>query len=57
MDDPLQATLGPLVGVQIPGGCDLCDAYQVVEKVESLWWHVHVYHDDWCPWWLAHQAD
>jgi len=44
------ATLGPLEGKRIPGGCDHCDAYQTVEPIEAGAWRVVVHHDDWCPW-------
>lgn len=50
MPPDLTATLGPLIGREIPGGCDTCDAYQTVHPdPEPLIWHVRVHHDDWCP--------
>ncbi len=50
---PVQAqlarVLGPLDGAKIRGGCDHCDAYQVVRPIEAGWWDIGVYHDDDCP--------
>lgn len=50
--------LGPLVGQEIPGGCDTCDAVQTVERDERLplLWHMRVHHDDDCPTFAAMQA-
>lgn len=47
----LTPTLGPLVGREIPGGCEDCDAFQTVDRdtEEPAIWHVRVHHDDWCP--------
>jgi hypothetical protein len=45
----LAAVLGPLDGARIPGGCEDCDAYQVVEPVAAGVWNILVHHDDWCP--------
>lgn len=38
-------------GERIPGGCENCNAYQVLkEDPESDGvFHCLVYHDDWCP--------
>ena len=49
--DLLAELLGPLEGVLIPGGCDFCDAFQVVRAtaVARDVWHLTVYHDDSCP--------
>lgn len=50
---PAQAQLaelfGPLDGARIPGGCDDCDAYQIVEPASPGVWSIGVHHDDWCP--------
>lgn len=38
-------------GARIPGGCDTCDAYQVVHA-DAYGPNLHsisVHHDDWCP--------
>jgi hypothetical protein len=45
-------------GARIPGGCDHCNAYQVVH---ADYWapNVHsiaIHHDDWCPWFTARKA-
>jgi len=44
--------LGPLVGTDVPGGCDHCDAYQRVQPDPELdgLWHITTHHDGWCPW-------
>jgi hypothetical protein len=48
----LNDTLEPLYGAEIPGGCDHCDAFQVV-KATALGQRglsvIEVHHDDWCP--------
>lgn len=49
MGDGLVNALGPLDGGEIPGGCELCDAYQTVRPVEAGVWDITVHHDDWCP--------
>jgi hypothetical protein len=33
----------------IPGGCDLCDAYQAVVTLSPGVHSLTVHHDDWCP--------
>jgi hypothetical protein len=48
--------LGPLEGARIPGGCDQCDAYQMVEPVAPGVWTINVYHDDWCSFLRAREA-
>lgn len=35
--------------VNIWGGCDQCNAYQKVVKIEDGIWNMTVFHDDWCP--------
>ncbi len=43
------ALLAPLVGTDIPGGCDECpDPYQTVERLHGVWL-LTVHHDDGCP--------
>ena len=46
----LDEVLGRLVGERIAGGCDDCAAYQEVERDGTGVWHIHVFHDDNCPW-------
>jgi hypothetical protein len=55
---PVSAMFAALDGAQIPGGCDHCDAYQVVGAMQG---HpdvhiISVYHDDDCPGLAARQA-
>lgn len=33
----------------IPGGCEVCDAFQVMERLGDGMWVMHVAHDEWCP--------
>lgn len=42
--------LAQLAGVEIPGGCDDCDAYQTL-AMDDRWggFVLTVHHDDWCP--------
>jgi hypothetical protein len=48
----LNDALAPLDGARIPGGCDACNAEQVVvataygQRGLSV---IQVHHDDWCP--------
>lgn len=44
--DPIFAATA---GLQIPGGCDHCDAYQTTSKDAHGIFHITVHHDDWCP--------
>lgn len=46
---PLLSWLASLEGQQVPGGCDSCDAYQVVREEKTNWLRITVYHDDNCP--------
>jgi hypothetical protein len=49
--DWLNDALAPIDGARIPGGCDTCDAFQVITAV----WgqrgvsRIEIHHDDWCP--------
>jgi hypothetical protein len=36
-------------GRQIPGGCDQCDAYQVVETLSPGVHALNIHHEDDCP--------
>jgi hypothetical protein len=50
--NPISAALAALDGLTVPGGCDDCDAYQVLEANaygEQNIHMIHVYHDDDCP--------
>jgi len=44
-----------LADLQIPGGCDDCDAYQTVTQHGQITL-IEVHHDDTCPWLAAHQG-
>ena len=46
--DQIAELLGPLDGAHIPGGCDLCDAYQTAAPAAAGVWTITVHHDDWC---------
>lgn len=46
---PIDKTLGALAGIRVAGGCDHCDAYQVMEGSDGMY-VMHTCHDDWCPW-------
>lgn len=50
-DHPASAFLASIDGARILGGCDSCDAYQVVQaRVGHRDVHViKVFHDDGCP--------
>jgi hypothetical protein len=55
---PVSAMIAAMDGARVPGGCDHCDAYQVVEAHwmgESNVHSVGVHHDRWCPWWRARE--
>lgn len=38
-----------LAGARVQGGCEDCDAYQVMESAHPGFVVAHIYHDDWCP--------
>lgn len=51
--------IAALDGARIPGGCECCDAYQVISAHPSGHPNVHlisVYHDDDCPHLAAMEA-
>lgn len=41
--------LADLAGIRIPGGCDDCNAYQVMVEHAPNVLVVRVFHDDTCP--------
>ena len=53
----LSDLLRQLGGEPIPGGCDLCDAYQIAEEVVPGVHSLTVHHDDWCPFLRAIEAE
>ena len=34
---------------KVPGGCDMCHAYQTMQVVSPGVCMLNVHHDDWCP--------
>jgi hypothetical protein len=51
---PLQrSVLEELTGRRLPGGCEDCDAYQVVTRCDSDLYVLAIHHDTTCP---AYQA-
>jgi hypothetical protein len=52
---PATATIAPLDGAKIPGGCAHCDAYQII-TAHAYGPDIHritIYHDRRCPWFQA----
>jgi hypothetical protein len=47
--DAIAQILGPLDGARVPGGCEVCNAYQTVQPDAPGVWMIRVHHDDWCP--------
>lgn len=49
--NPASQSIRAMDGARIPGGCDTCDAYQVIRA--DYWGpdmhSIAVHHDDWCP--------
>lgn len=41
--------LGALEGLQVPGGCPDCSAYQTVDASHAPIYRVNVHHDESCP--------
>jgi len=42
-----------LIGQQIPGGCDDCDAYQTMSRHDSGAWILNIHHDADCPFYAS----
>lgn len=69
MSDPIQTMLDQFAaatgveipdgleisGLELPGGCDHCDAYQTLDRTGDQLWSMNVRHDDDCPWWIERQ--
>jgi hypothetical protein len=47
--DRIKAALSSLAGIEIPGGCMDCDAYQVVTVLDGGHSIINIRHDDTCP--------
>ena len=54
-EDNLTNALGSLDGEQIPGGCEYCNAFQVVKPIKNGIWDIEVFHDKDCPTLRAHR--
>ena len=52
--EPL-SLLDALLGQRITGGCEDCDAYQDVTRVDGVY-HVTIAHDATCPWLAAREG-
>jgi hypothetical protein len=55
--NPLEDLFSQIEDQPIPGGCDVCDAYQTVETLTPGVHSLTVHHDDWCPVLRARKAD
>lgn len=42
-----------LIGLEIPGGCDDCDAHQTMSRHESGSWILGIHHDADCPFYTS----
>jgi hypothetical protein len=54
--NPVHELLDSLAGIEVDGGCDDCNAYQTIERVDIGCYVNHVFQDNTCPWWIRHQA-
>lgn len=43
------SALEHLTGRRLPGGCDDCNAYQTVRRVDGRFYVLTVHHDETCP--------
>ncbi len=55
--NPVTSVLDAYAGRTIPGGCDDCLAYQVVEKQAPGVYLNTVHHDAGCPWLAARERE
>lgn len=44
-----------VLGLQFPGGCDDCNAYQVMERLQPGIVAMITYHDDTCPFYTKYR--
>jgi hypothetical protein len=49
MTDALGPFFESLAGQEVPGGCDQCDAIQVVTEATRGVWVLDIRHEDECP--------
>lgn len=54
MPDALGRLLSSVAGKRVPGGCDQCEAEQVLEEVGTGVWVMTVIHDDGCTFYRCH---
>ena len=47
--DSVRDLLSGMIGGQMPGGCEKCDAYQKLTEQSPGVFLMNVYHDDDCP--------
>ncbi len=47
---PTSSALAALVGRNLPGGCDDCNAHQTVTQTDADLYVLTVHHDETCPW-------
>jgi hypothetical protein len=47
--DSLHSSLDAMTGRRLPGGCDDCDAYQVMSQCADGLYVLTVHHDETCP--------
>jgi hypothetical protein len=45
----LEDLFGQIEDEPIQGGCDRCDAYQILREESPGVYVLQVHHDDWCP--------
>ncbi len=48
---------GALEGLRVPGGCDDCDAYQVLDSSRAPFFRINVHHDESCPTYQSMRED
>jgi len=41
--------LGPLDGLNLPGGCPDCTATQTVRAIRAVLWQIEILHEPTCP--------
>jgi len=48
-DEPPRSALDAMTGRRMPGGCEDCDAYQVMSRCADGLYVLAVHHDEACP--------
>lgn len=54
MSEPIQAQFAAMDGASIPGGCDYCDAVQVITAGSVI--RIEVRHADGCEWFYGTES-